>query len=147
MYLQTSKKLLQLWYHECCRVFQDRLVNNEDRDWFDALLKSRISTDFELDPDEVIGPEGVLFGDFHGSTDVRIYQIINDIKHVITFFFSLVIVKINIYIIKIRLKLFKLIVHSFILHSCNFLSTCVHFSKFLNTSLVVQAVTLRTSDR
>ncbi|ENN79658.1 hypothetical protein YQE_03893, partial [Dendroctonus ponderosae] len=55
---------LRLWYDECCRVFQDRLVNDEDRVWFETLLKNQISSFYQLDPDETLGKQPILFGDF-----------------------------------------------------------------------------------
>ena len=37
--IENIPQLLRLWYHENLRVFQDRLVNDEDRDWFSNLLQ------------------------------------------------------------------------------------------------------------
>ena len=31
--------LLKLWVHECLSVFSDRLINDEDRSWFQVTLK------------------------------------------------------------------------------------------------------------
>ncbi|KAG5875162.1 hypothetical protein JTB14_033739 [Gonioctena quinquepunctata] len=62
--LKDVQELLRLWYHECCRVFQDRLVNDEDRSWFDSLLRRKIEQSFELEPEEVLGYDTILFGDF-----------------------------------------------------------------------------------
>ena len=45
--------LLRLWYHECCRVFEDRLVNDEDRNWFQEMVISKIDT-FGVQKAEVI---------------------------------------------------------------------------------------------
>ena len=70
--------LLQLWYHESCRVFQDRLVNKEDRDWFDQLLQARIQ-EFGCSFEEVVPTQPLMFGDFMiPGTDNKVYQLIED---------------------------------------------------------------------
>lgn len=56
--------MLCLWYHECCRVFQDRLVNDEDRSWFDNLLRSKIQEHYQIEAERTLGSEPVLFADF-----------------------------------------------------------------------------------
>ena len=45
---QTKEMLLRLWYHESCRVFQDRLVNVEDRTWFSDQLENKIIEVFKV---------------------------------------------------------------------------------------------------
>ncbi|XP_036367019.1 dynein heavy chain 1, axonemal-like isoform X1 [Octopus sinensis] len=77
--IKSISNLLRLWYHESCRVFQDRLVNNEDRNWFNECLKQRIEEDFEIDFDEVIVDHPVLFTDFMSrSGDIRNYEEVTD---------------------------------------------------------------------
>ena len=39
--LEDTRKLTRLWAHETLRVFHDRLVSDEDRTWFQSLLKVR----------------------------------------------------------------------------------------------------------
>lgn len=74
---------LRLWYHESCRVFQDRLINNEDREWFNNLLKERMKTDFNLEFTQVIVKEPVIYGDFMiPNADPKIYAEIEDFKQV-----------------------------------------------------------------
>ncbi|KAF6265404.1 dynein heavy chain 6 [Scenedesmus sp. NREL 46B-D3] len=36
--VQDSRSLVRLWAHEALRVFQDRLVDDTDRDWFGGML-------------------------------------------------------------------------------------------------------------
>ncbi|XP_017758914.1 PREDICTED: dynein heavy chain 1, axonemal-like, partial [Eufriesea mexicana] len=76
--IELRDKLLLLWYHENLRVFSDRLVNDEDRKWFDDLLRDTMSKEFECDPGKVIGDEMLFFGDFMGTS--REYEQITDTK-------------------------------------------------------------------
>jgi dynein heavy chain len=43
----------RLWIHECSRVFNDRLINEEDRDYFRELimdlLKSKFKSNWQKD--------------------------------------------------------------------------------------------------
>ncbi|XP_063071051.1 dynein axonemal heavy chain 1 [Engraulis encrasicolus] len=75
--VETKEHLLRLWYHESCRVFQDRLVSAEDRQWFDQLLQSRIS-EFDCSFDEVVPSQPILFGDFMVPGTDKVYQHIED---------------------------------------------------------------------
>lgn len=76
---QGIASLLRLWYHESCRVFQDRLVNDEDRDWFDKLLKEKMTKNFETSVEEVINIEPLLYGDqLSTSVDNKVYGEITD---------------------------------------------------------------------
>ena len=85
---QSLNSLLRLWYHESCRVFQDRLVNDDDRNWFDDLCKSKMKSDFEANIDEIFHMEPILYGDFL-STNVenKIYAEITDHAKVFQFSF------------------------------------------------------------
>jgi dynein heavy chain len=40
--LKDKKSLLRLWLHETCRSFRDRLINAEDRDWFNDKLMTNM---------------------------------------------------------------------------------------------------------
>lgn len=72
-------KLAKLWYHENCRVFQDRLINDEDRDWFKELMKTRMLEDYNLEYDKVVTVEPVIYGDFMiPNADPRLYSEIDD---------------------------------------------------------------------
>ncbi|KAF5270064.1 hypothetical protein FQA39_LY08476 [Lamprigera yunnana] len=77
--MSELEDLLLLWYHECCRVFQDRLINDQDRDWFDDVLRKIIVTNFKVNADEYLGNEVILFGDFvDPQGDLRPYVQITD---------------------------------------------------------------------
>jgi dynein heavy chain len=75
---------LRLWYHENCRVFQDRLINDEDRNWFNNLLKDKMKSEFNLEFSQVITREPVIYGDFMiPNADPKIYAEVEDFKQVI----------------------------------------------------------------
>lgn len=56
----------------------------EDREWFQKLLRTRMSQDFQLDStEEVLGAGPLLFGDFMvANTDNKIYDEISDMEKV-----------------------------------------------------------------
>lgn len=73
---QDKADLLRLWYHESCRVFRDRLVNEEDRTWFDDLMKS-VMSEWDTTFKEVVPYEPLLYGDFmNPGSDVKLYELI-----------------------------------------------------------------------
>jgi len=61
--LSDREPLLRLWVHEMQRVFRDRLISQEDRDWFNqataVMLKDRLEADWA-----VASFENTLFGDY-----------------------------------------------------------------------------------
>ena len=81
--IDSVEQLSKLWFHESCRVFQDRLINDEDRNWFANLLKERMKVDFNLEYSKVITVEPVIYGDFIvANTETKVYTEIDDFKAV-----------------------------------------------------------------
>jgi len=67
-------------------VFEDRLVSKEDRDWFQELLKKHMASDFNENPEEVLGTGPLLYGDFMmANTDNKIYEDIVDTEKVLIY--------------------------------------------------------------
>jgi len=62
--LEGKEDVLRLWYHENCRVFQDRLVNDEDRKWFVDLIRDKMASGFEASMDDVVKDSTMIYGDF-----------------------------------------------------------------------------------
>uniref|UniRef100_A0A8C4NSC2 Dynein, axonemal, heavy chain 1 n=1 Tax=Dicentrarchus labrax TaxID=13489 RepID=A0A8C4NSC2_DICLA len=76
--LMAEAGMIELWYHESCRIFQDRLVCAEDRDWFNRLLKDCIQ-EFDCSFEEVVSCQPVLYGDFMiPGADHKVYTLIQD---------------------------------------------------------------------
>uniref|UniRef100_A0A8D2DP18 Dynein axonemal heavy chain 1 n=1 Tax=Sciurus vulgaris TaxID=55149 RepID=A0A8D2DP18_SCIVU len=74
--VEDKVQLLRLWYHENCRVFRDRLVNEEDRNWFDNLLKGHMEK-WEVAFENVCPFQPILYGDFMSpGSDVKSYELI-----------------------------------------------------------------------
>ncbi|XP_022110107.1 dynein heavy chain 1, axonemal-like isoform X1 [Acanthaster planci] len=77
--VENLSSLLRLWYHESCRVFQDRLVNKQDRDWFESLLRDKMTSVFGAKPEEVLPTDNILYGDFMvANVDNKQYAYIED---------------------------------------------------------------------
>lgn len=63
-------------------MFEDRLVNNEDRNWFESLLQSKV-TSFGTRSEEVLGTGPLLYADFlNPNADPRVYEEITDLQKV-----------------------------------------------------------------
>ncbi|XP_052749829.1 dynein axonemal heavy chain 1-like isoform X2 [Galleria mellonella] len=75
--VKDEDDVIRLWYHEHQRVYQDRLVNDEDRQWFVGLLNKKIHTEFGKDWADVVGGRLMLFGDFMdiGADDKKYVEI------------------------------------------------------------------------
>ncbi|XP_072576883.1 dynein axonemal heavy chain 1 isoform X1 [Vulpes vulpes] len=78
--VEDKVQLLRLWYHESCRVFRDRLVSEEDRDWFDKLLESHMER-WEVAFADICPFQPILYGDFMSpGSDVKSYELITSEK-------------------------------------------------------------------
>jgi len=75
--LTNKDGLVRLWLHECCRQFRDRLINKDDRQWFNKclaeLVEVHVGAYLQLSwPSETF--DTLVFGDFF-SRDVKAYVI------------------------------------------------------------------------
>ena len=52
--ITTEDDMLKLWAHECLRVFQDRLISQEDRDQFQSMMNAQIKDKFKKDWDKLV---------------------------------------------------------------------------------------------
>jgi dynein heavy chain, axonemal len=70
---------MRLWVNECSRVFGDRLINEEDLNWFKDIVMELIGKNFKqpADRDEVFST--LKFGDLLKlDSPVQYYEFIND---------------------------------------------------------------------
>ena len=66
-------------------MFEDRLVNNDDRSWFESLLQSKLEW-FGTQSEDVLGTGPLLYADFlNPNADPRIYEEITDFQKVIDY--------------------------------------------------------------
>ena len=76
--MQDLGSLLRLWFHECCRIFQDRLVSSEDRQWFEQKLRAKMA-DFGVKDKKILGKGPLLYGDFMiPNVENKVYEEIVD---------------------------------------------------------------------
>ena len=58
----------RLWIHECRRVFSDRLINDQDVEAFDGVLKDLSKKHLPVDQNTVL-EQPVIFTNFVGSQE------------------------------------------------------------------------------
>ncbi|XP_026666919.1 dynein heavy chain 6, axonemal [Ceratina calcarata] len=89
--VKQPTEMHRLFYHECLRVFHDRLINVQDKTYFYRLLNNicvgTFATEVVRLPDEKIieKPPLLLFGDFMAfgaAREQRIYEELTDIPKV-----------------------------------------------------------------
>lgn len=61
---KVGDDVVRLWLHECDRVFADRLVNDEDRQWLKDAQGGLTSSMFGRSYEDVVTTERLVFGDF-----------------------------------------------------------------------------------
>lgn len=66
----------KLWVNEVSRVFQDRLTDDDDREWFVNEAMEMLSRNFKsgLDKEEIFGDNRIKFGDILKIDAGRIYE-------------------------------------------------------------------------
>lgn len=61
----NRQKLLNLWVHECLRVYSDRLVDKSDKLIFSSLLEDVIKNQYNIEMNEICKPDQTLmYGNF-----------------------------------------------------------------------------------
>lgn len=71
--------LVRVWVHENRRVFADRLINEQDREWFDTLVYGKLPTHLGIEDESRLGDRRIICGDFMvPGADPKIYE---EIRH------------------------------------------------------------------
>ncbi|XP_069668946.1 dynein axonemal heavy chain 6 isoform X3 [Periplaneta americana] len=87
--MREPAQMLRLFYHECLRVFHDRLINIEDKSYFFHLMKEICIRTFstaviQLPDDPIIEhPPVIIFGDFMqvgAAKENKIYEEITNME-------------------------------------------------------------------
>lgn len=68
-------QVIRCWIHETCRVFCDRLVDDEDRKWFYGVLQRQAREAFSIDFADAKEVSSVIFADFVQQTPDRHYVV------------------------------------------------------------------------
>jgi dynein heavy chain, axonemal len=69
----------RVWVHENRRVFADRLINAEDRGWFDSLLFTKLKSHMNVEP-AALGEAKIICGDFMiPGAEPKIYEEIKNL--------------------------------------------------------------------
>ncbi|KAJ8402442.1 hypothetical protein AAFF_G00369310 [Aldrovandia affinis] len=84
--VRDKNQIFRLFCHECQRVFHDRLINNEDKTYFNTMISEMASKHFgiNLEPSYFV-TQPIIFGDFikmgQDMSD-RIYEDLKDIEKI-----------------------------------------------------------------
>jgi dynein axonemal heavy chain len=75
-FLAKPDSLVKLWIHECQRCFCDRLINDEDRLWFENKIVEMLNVNFKMPRthEQVFSQEAIIFADFFQPGMERNYE-------------------------------------------------------------------------
>jgi dynein heavy chain len=77
--IKETDALIRLWTHECARVFRDRLIDDQDKTWFDDVIKNCLQQYFNVDM-AVDDFSTIMFGDFNNKQGDKSYVEMTDIE-------------------------------------------------------------------
>ncbi len=80
--MSTPEVFAKLWMHECCRVFHDRLINNEDKLWFTKMMAELSNVYFRVrfEHDDIFVHGHLIFGDILKLESTKAYEEIRDVN-------------------------------------------------------------------
>lgn len=62
--IRDESSMIKLWAHECMRVFMDRLINFQDREFFESMIRDSMKRFFKRNWEDIVKVTPLLFGDF-----------------------------------------------------------------------------------
>ena len=80
--VQTPEAAMRLWLNETSRVFHDRLINTEDREWFHETTHDLVNNSFriKLEKEEITGDNRPKWSDILKlDAPVRLYEEVTNI--------------------------------------------------------------------
>ena len=84
--LQKQEDLIDLFLHESSRVFRDRLIDDTDREWFNAMIAEKMNAEISNSA-SVDKFRDLIFGDFlNRGGDVSIYQRVHSEEKCVSIF-------------------------------------------------------------
>jgi dynein heavy chain len=81
-FFTDNNSLIRLWCHEGARVFRDRLINDEDREWYNQAVLHQLHTSLNSPTWQISDFSDVLYGDFI-QRQPKEYQELSDPKKVL----------------------------------------------------------------
>ncbi|XP_068444624.1 dynein axonemal heavy chain 6 isoform X2 [Clinocottus analis] len=84
--VRSTNQIFRLFCHECQRVFHDRLINNQDKTYFNTIVTEMASKYFSitLEPSYFV-TQPIIFGDFiklGAEKEDRLYEDLTDMKKI-----------------------------------------------------------------
>ena len=79
--INSPDSMARLWVNEACRVFQDRLISAEDKQWFVEQVMEMLSRNFKsgISEEDLFGEKKLMFADLHKlDVPIRLYEEIKD---------------------------------------------------------------------
>ncbi|KAF4755649.1 hypothetical protein FOZ62_019141, partial [Perkinsus olseni] len=73
-HFEEKEKLLRLWVHECCRVFMDRLISEEDRIHFVSEIDNVMDQTMQIRLKEVLQQDEHAQDIVFGGVDLKNYE-------------------------------------------------------------------------